>query len=75
MNYLKLLIGYYHEGAYVDTNFDLACQQSGLSRLELLEHLMSKGIRFQYKPVFFKKGGNLIHAKSMDIIILSKTGY
>lgn len=71
MIYLNILLMHYHNGAYIDTNLDLACQQAGMSRLELLGHLMDKGIKFKYKPVFFKKGENLIHAKSMDIIILS----
>lgn len=75
MSYLKNLIKYYHDGAYLDTNLDLACQQAGMDRLSFLGRLMEEGIMFQYKPVFFKNDGNLIHVKSMDIIIMSKTGF
>lgn len=70
MSYLDSIIEYYRDGKLIDTNFDLACQQAGMDRLSFLGRLMDEGVKFQYKPVFFKKDGNLIHAKSMDVIIL-----
>lgn len=71
--YLKTTIESYHDGKYIETNLELMAQQSGMDVDSLFRLLRSNGIQFVYKPHLFRvKGGDMVHAKGGDMVVLFK---
>lgn len=71
--YLQTVIASYREGKYQETNLELMAQQSGTDVDGLFRLLRSNGVQFVYRPHLFRvKGGETVHAKGGDMIVLFK---
>jgi hypothetical protein len=78
-SYLDIMLGYYHDGKYLDTSLDLMCQQSDMDRITLTTLLLETGINFRCHIKYFKfntEDGDFFWKRSKlnDYIVLSKTG-
>ncbi len=78
-SYLDIMLEYYHDDKYLDTDLDLMCQQAEMTRIGLTTLLAEMGINFKCYIKYFKlkaKDGSFFwrRSKSQDYIVLSKTG-
>lgn len=72
-SYLENLVSWYNQGKYIEMNYGIFIYQTGLKPGSVFTYLVNKGVRFLYKPSKFKtKGGEIVHAKSKDMIVLCK---
>ena len=70
--YLQNMTAMYNDGAYLETNFGLMAQQAELTEAELLMYFIEKGIKFMYKPTWFRIQKRWAYSKDGSMIVLFK---